>query len=89
MTPTSQPACDGADPTMFDDPTKYTMGLVYCLTCPVKAWCLFTVDPARSVYDGVVGGYIWAKGNLSKTMNDTIDRDADPNLDIYLKACNK
>lgn len=41
----------------------YEAGLNICRTCPVRAWCLRQVDPARyTAYEGVTGGYVWKHG---------------------------
>jgi hypothetical protein len=79
--PPAEPNCANADPIMFDDKLFYGMALAYCETCPVRAWCLSWVDPARNWYDGVVGGHVWQNGEpqpqYKRTGNDTV-------LQVYL-----
>lgn len=57
------------------------MALAICATCPVKTWCLNTVDPHRNYYDGVVGGHAWRDGMIIHKYSDTTD----PVLQLYLK----
>lgn len=61
-TPPEPPACKPDDAELFDNEFTYGMALAICQDCPVKDWCLDWVDPARSYYDGVVGGVAWADG---------------------------
>lgn len=64
--PPGKPACQGADPVAFDQ-TEYqntSMGLQICAECPVRAWCLETVDPAKSFFDGIAGGHVWVGGTI-------------------------
>ena len=64
--PPAQPACEGADPVVFDqtDWQNTTLGLSICERCPVRAWCLETVDPAQGNFDGIAGGHIWVDGKI-------------------------
>lgn len=57
-------SCRGKDPQLFDTFLNPLPALRICDTCPVRSWCLATVDPARSYYDGVAGGHTWREGML-------------------------
>lgn len=70
--PPGKPACQGADPVAFDQ-TEYqntSLGLGICATCPVRAWCLETVDPAKSFFDGIAGGHVWIGGTIKWSIPD-------------------
>jgi hypothetical protein len=64
--PPAPPACEGADPTIFDqtDWQNTNIGISICERCPVRAWCLETVDPARGNFDGIAGGHVWIDGKI-------------------------
>lgn len=79
--PPAKPACVGKNPELFDWPEFAYAAIEICNECPVQAWCLREVDPARSYFDGVAGGHQWRDGQVlnrySDPRNDTI-------LQIYL-----
>lgn len=79
--PPAEPACAREEPTIFDVEFTFPMALAICATCPVRSWCLNTVDPARNYYDGVVGGHAWHDGKPMLRYSDTTD----PALQLYLK----
>lgn len=56
--------CIGQDPLLFDIEEAYPLAFDLCDACPVQLWCLETVNPAASWYDGVVGGLVWKDGAL-------------------------
>lgn len=61
--PPDHPACVGEDPQLFEFNLFFAAAIDICSTCPVRAWCLRQVDPARhTVYEGVTGGYAWKNG---------------------------
>jgi hypothetical protein len=64
--PPAKPACEGADPTVFDQThfQNTSLGLGMCERCPVRAWCLETVDPANGNFDGIAGGHVWVDGKI-------------------------
>lgn len=80
--PPGDPACVGTDPYVFDNEWTYGMALGICKPCPVKAWCLQTVDPAKNYYDGVVGGHVWKEGVAVHRFSDTTE----PILRLYLDS---
>ena len=79
--PPEKPNCEGEDPVLFDDPFFFGIALSICKDCPVRFWCLNTVDPKRNYYDGVVGGHAWIEGKPVEKYSDIY---ADPMLDLYL-----
>lgn len=69
--------CRELPPGLFDvtSPIDTRPGLETCATCTVKVECLRAVDPWRSYYDGIAGGYVWQDGRVrewSVKENDTI-----------------
>lgn len=42
------------------------LGLSACQTCTMKVECLKLVDPLRSYFDGIAGGYVWIDGNIKQ-----------------------
>lgn len=73
--PPAPPACEGTDPTIFDqtDWQNTNLGISICERCPVRAWCLETVDPARGNFDGIAGGHVWVDGKIKWSIpGDTI-----------------
>lgn len=78
--PPATPACHDAEPLLFDDPTHPTIALSICAGCPVRDWCLRTVDPAASFYDGIAGGHVWRNGQVRD------DDTHDPTLVYYLNG---
>lgn len=79
--PPEKPRCEGEEPTLFDDQLFFGMALALCNECPVRWWCLNTVDPARNFYDGVVGGHAWHEGKPIPKWSDVY---GDPVLSTYL-----
>lgn len=61
-----QAACREAEPHLFDmtDHFSARYALAYCRTCPVIKLCELEIDPQRNFYDGVVGGLVYANGNV-------------------------
>ncbi len=57
------------------------LGLSTCETCPMRVECLKLVDPLRSYYDGICGGYVWIEGNIK----DWSVKETD-SLDAYFAA---
>lgn len=82
--PPAKPSCEGADPTIFDqtDWQSTGIGLSICETCPVRAWCLETVDPAKGNFDGIAGGHVWIDGRIKWAI------PADPIATNYLERRN-
>jgi hypothetical protein len=60
--PPATPACAGSPPEWFDIWDEPGLALSVCAECPVRQWCLNTVDPLRSHFDGVAGGHAWHEG---------------------------
>lgn len=82
--PPAKPACEGADPTIFDqtDYKNTSIGLRICERCPVRAWCLETVNPAQGNFDGIAGGHVWLDGKIKWAI------PADPIATNYLERRN-
>jgi hypothetical protein len=62
-------ACIGVDPSMFDEQTYSPTAIIalrYCAGCPVRSECIEVVKPGESYYDGVAGGFVWARGRALK-----------------------
>ena len=57
------------------------LGLSTCQTCTMKVECLKLVDPLRSYFDGICGGYVWIEGNIK----DWSVKETD-SLDAYFAA---
>lgn len=70
------PPCVGYA-TWFDDPAFGTVAREVCIPCPHRVACLQIVDPARSWYDGTVGGHTFVNGHT--------EIDGDPVLATYLE----
>lgn len=79
--PPEKPNCLGEDPVLFDDQLFFGMALAICQDCPVRWWCLNTVDPKRNYYDGVVGGHAWHDGKPIPKYSDIY---GDPVLTTYM-----
>lgn len=57
-------ACIGAPAHLFDalggEAVEEALG--YCSRCTVTKECEASVDPARSLFEGVCGGRVWSAG---------------------------
>jgi hypothetical protein len=42
------------------------LGLSVCEGCTQKVECLKLVDPLRSYFDGIAGGYVWKDGSINE-----------------------
>lgn len=88
--PPGQPACEGADPLLFEFDLFYDQAMQICETCPVRAWCLRQVDPARhTYYEGVAGGYPWQNGYPNLRYTQGKSETLDPILSSYLSTRKK
>lgn len=78
-----KPNCVGTDPLTFEIEPLFYSAIEICKPCPAKLWCLQRVDPARNLYDGVVGGHAWKDGVAQDQLSDP---DNDPILGTYLRS---
>lgn len=56
-------SCANEEPRLFDTMNWLNApALQICRNCPVKELCLETVNPVRTFFDGVAGGFLWLNG---------------------------
>lgn len=56
-------SCINEDPKAFDTVNWLNAeALEICRDCPVQDLCLETVNPIRTFYDGIAGGFLWLNG---------------------------
>lgn len=59
----SQAACANAEPKLFDTVNWLNApALQFCHGCPIQELCVTTVNPVRTFFDGVAGGFLWLNG---------------------------
>lgn len=80
--PPDDPACLGRPPEWFDHWEEPELAMSVCESCPVRQWCLNTVDPLRSHFDGIAGGHAWHEGEHRG--GDLFD----PELQLYIARVN-
>jgi hypothetical protein len=55
--------CRSADPKLFDTTNWLDApALNICRACAVKELCVKTVNPVKTFFDGVAGGFLWMNG---------------------------
>lgn len=71
--------CQSMPPAVFDkvDIIDSREGLEACRGCSAKLACLLAVDPFRSYYDGIAGGYVWVDGRVKEWSAVEIDTIGD------------
>lgn len=58
-----QALCVNEEPKLFDTTNWLNApALQICRDCPIKQECVETVNPVRTFFDGIAGGFIWLNG---------------------------